>query len=76
MVFSLGTRGGREDIAAVPTVLFPPADVVLATVGDANGDPAADPASEVDRRAMMSRRLMRRPFFASISFFVACSRTR
>lgn len=59
MVFSLGTTGGRDDIAAVPTVLLPLAG---AEVGDADGDTAADPISEVDRRTIMSRRLMRRPF--------------
>lgn len=65
MVFNLGTSGGRDDIAAVPTVLLPPpagAGAGAEVVGDASGDPAADPVSEVDRRAIISRRLMRRPF--------------
>lgn len=60
MVFSLGTGGGRADIAVVPTVLLALAGAEV--VGDANGDPVAEPVSEVDLRIIMSRRLMRRPF--------------
>lgn len=69
MVFNRGTSGGRVvAIAAVPTDLFPPGDEALAVVGDADGDPVADPPSEFGLRAIMSRRLIRRPRLRRLTF--------